>query len=259
MTPHYEPDVHGMFDELTRAYTHREPYTMQRGLMTITVGHLTRVPSLVRQLLSISGSTAGSGDMAGVAYQSRPAARIEGLDTLMLIDDEAGRWLERLGEDRIGDELRVVSRTPAPSGPACTTCLHQSCVRIRRGEVIERERIPGSGTVASLNRLHGLLAGLVPCGLHPRRTEAGYVRCCHAHRLEHDVRRWWHQARIVSGWDQAAYRLFNTCPICETRGSLRIKLEVHAALCVECREVWDAETIGLLAEHVRTENGDDAA
>jgi hypothetical protein len=98
------------------------------------------------------------------------------------------------------------------------------------------------------NRLHRLH------GLYP--STEGEQRG----RLERDVKSWWHQARIVTGWDMPAFKPRGaTCPVCEKTGTLRVK--VDGALCVEatCRTIWDATEVGLLAEHIRVEQekGDD--
>ena len=85
-------------------------------------------------------------------------------------------------------------------------------------------------------------------GLHP--STQGDER----DRLEHDVKSWWHQARIVTGWDMPAFKPKGaTCPACEAKDTLRVKLD--GALCVEakCRARWDASQVGLLGEHVRIE------
>jgi hypothetical protein len=72
------------------------------------------------------------------------------------------------------------------------------------------------------------------------------------------VRHWWHQARIITGWDSPALRPHNTCPICEAHDSLRIRLD--AAMCVECRTLWEGDDqLNVLARHIRAENDDDAA
>jgi hypothetical protein len=99
-------------------------------------------------------------------------------------------------------------------------------------------------TAATIRQLHGLSASASP---ETRRA------------IEHDVRRWWTQARIVTGWDSAAWRPDNTCPACEKRGTLRVRLATHAGLCIDCRQTWDASTIGLLADHIRGENAEDGA
>jgi hypothetical protein len=78
-------------------------------------------------------------------------------------------------------------------------------------------------------------------------------------RLARDIRRWWTWARIATGWDLPAWQPDNTCPLCGTRGSLRIRLVEQLATCTNdpCRETWDATTIGLLADHIRAENHED--
>ena len=78
------------------------------------------------------------------------------------------------------------------------------------------------------------------------------------HDLARDIRRWWTWARTTTGWDQPAWQPHNTCPICGKRGTLRIRLDDKLATCIndECRATWDHTTIGLLADHIRTENGE---
>lgn len=71
--------------------------------------------------------------------------------------------------------------------------------------------------------------------------------------------RWWHQTRILTGHDTSAFRPNNTCPLCATRGTLRIRRDATAGVCIKCRETWTPETIGLLAEHIRTENQEQAS
>ncbi|WP_134740009.1 hypothetical protein [Nocardioides sp. 503] len=227
MSDHLRPDldVHLMIAELTRPSTHREPYVLQSGATSWRQHHLTRVPALVHQLLG--AAPASSDSESGSAPKSKPAARIEALDTIMLIDDEAGEWIDRLGGIIPSDTIDLDTQLT----------------------------VGGSGTIARLARLHGLHAGLERCVHdHGRRDEGTW--CCLRHHLEHDVRRWWHQARIITGWDSAPYRPFNTCPVCEHRGGLRINLEMQAGFCVECRSIWDVTQIGLLAEHIRTENAE---
>lgn len=228
-----EAPVHSMFDELTRGRSHLEPHVVRRGDTTWTENHVTQVPALVHQLLG--ATPAGSGSESGsTSAKSRPAARIECVDTLMLIDGEAGVWVDRLGGDIPDDR----SDPAHPGRP-----------------------IPGSGTIACLQLLHGLHASAPTCGRAraQRDEETRRPTCCDRHLIEHDVRRWWQQARIITGWDTAAYRPWNTCPVCEVRGGLRVRADayaVEAALCVECRTVWDTADVGLLAMHIRHENLD---
>lgn len=99
-------------------------------------------------------------------------------------------------------------------------------------------------TLLLVRRIGGLL-----------RSQPGVTR----RELERDVRRWWTQARIVTGWDSPAWRPDNTCPLCSVRGGLRVKLADQTALCVECGETWTPESIALLADHIRGENADQVA
>lgn len=74
--------------------------------------------------------------------------------------------------------------------------------------------------------------------------------------LARDLKRWWTWARVATGWDRAAWRPDNTCPICGVRGTLRVRFAEQLATCLNdsCRETWDDNNIGLLAEHIKTEN-----
>lgn len=116
---------------------------------------------------------------------------------------------------------------------------------------------PGD-TGACIQLLHGLHASAPHCGRRaPRRDDAGKVICCTAHAIEADVRQWWTQARVITGWDSTAWRPANTCPMCGERGALRVRFSTQSAFCVQCRTTWDETQIGLLADHIRHENSDD--
>ncbi len=205
-------------DELTRPHTHREHYTAKVGHTTYGLDHVTKVPALVHQLRYATPTGKGE-ELGGGGYESRPAASLESLDTLTDIDLEAARWVRDLGEDDPGDR-----RDP------------------KTGRYIQ-----GSGTIACLQLLNGLAANLERC----KKPGRG---CCTWHDLERDVRRWWARARIVTGWDSAAWRPDNSCPVCGVRGGLRVKLVEQVATCTECRETWEHSNIGLLAEHIRNES-----
>lgn len=113
-------------------------------------------------------------------------------------------------------------------------------------------------TAGCLRKLHGLHASAGRCGhAKAERDDQHRVTCCTQHAIEVDVRRWWTQARITTGWDSAAWRPDNTCPLCGKRGTLRVKLGAQSGMCTDCRETWDETTIGLLADHIRAENHED--
>lgn len=107
------------------------------------------------------------------------------------------------------------------------------------------------GDTAACVRLAGsLVPQTTSCTTPTNERRSG---CC----LTHDIARWWHQARIVSGWDVAAWKPDNTCPLCGKRGTLRVRLADLAALCTDCRSTWDSTTISLLSGHIRAENHDE--
>jgi hypothetical protein len=66
-----------------------------------------------------------------------------------------------------------------------------------------------------------------------------------------DLRHWYGWASVLSGWQRPPWRPDAACPVCETKHSLRVRLERKTAVCVDCGVVWTENEIGLLAEHVR--------
>jgi hypothetical protein len=200
-----DPVILDMVAELTRPHSHAEAYAVVDVAGTVFGRrHRTRVPSLIHQLQHAAPSGEGLGRSG--AYESRPVARVEALDTLVRIDLAAARWVRELGEDDPG-----------------TT---EACVQ--------------------------LLGSLLPSADRCKRR--GGKDCCTAHAVEHDVRRWYAQARVVTGWDIPPWRPDATCPNCGVRGSLRVRLEDRAAVCAECHETWDSTTYQQLGEHVRNES-----
>jgi hypothetical protein len=208
--------IHLIHKQLTQWHTHRQPYHFEGGMSSWDTHHVTTVPPLIDQLDG-ADKRAAEMDLAGATPGSRPAANIEALDTLIHIDNEAAKWVRKLGHDD-----------------------------------------PGS-TIACVRLLFSLAASAKFCQRDkPSKGDDGRsVVCCDVHRIEHDMRRWWTQARIASGWDSLPWKPNNTCPVCSERRSLRIRPDDRAAFCVGCRETWDQGTIGLLAEHVRQENGEE--
>lgn len=69
--------------------------------------------------------------------------------------------------------------------------------------------------------------------------------------LAEEVHRWLTWARVVTGWDSPPWRPNVPCPMCATRGGLRIRLLEEHACCLDCGAAWDKSTIGLLAEEIR--------
>lgn len=207
-----------MVAELVRARKHVEPYEVKSRGTVWHRRHPSIVPSLLAQLEHARPSGAG-GERSG-GYESRLPIRRDAIDALILIDHEASRWLRvDLGLDD-----------------------------------------PGS-TVECVSHLGGLLPSLTRCSPRPVRDKVTRkVTCCPRHRLEDDIAHWWTRARVITGWDVAPFAPDNTCPTCSKRGGLRVRtFDAFDAsgVCIECGTVWDASTIGLLAEHIRLENRED--
>ncbi len=155
-----------------------------------------------------------SGDTSrGGGYESRPALSIDAHDTLVRIDLAAARWVRDLGEDDPGTTVGCVQRLGA--------------------------------LAASAHRCHRRKAA--------RDKTTRKATCCTWHQLDDDVRRWWQQARIVTGWDTRSWAPDATCPMCGNRGSLRIRLEERIGSCVKCHEVFGPDDYQSLADHVRGE------
>lgn len=185
--------------ELTEPHTHVEHYTVREHGKWTPRNHITRAPSLLAQLWDndVPSSAAEEGPRPG--FGSKPAARLDALDTATRIDIDAHRWLTDMGKTPPLDTIRAVQ------------LLHS--LTVSADEVTRRA-------------------------------------------VTSDVRRWWIRARVVTGWDAPAWTPDSTCPQCGERGTLRVRLADHIAMCVDdaCRATWDDATIGLLADHIRAES-----
>lgn len=225
-------DIHTIVRQLTETHVHRQPYTFEGDMSTWDTVHVTTVPALLEQLAGFD--RASEPNQGGTKAASQPAADIEAIDTLALIDLEASRWVRELGENDPADTAACVRKLYALAASA-HFCGHSTATI----ETIEEQSTGADGETVSRKRKK--------------------VTCCTVHDIERDIRRWWTQARITSGWDMAAWKPNNTCPVCSDRRTLRIRSDDMTAMCTKCRETWDQGTIGILAEHVRLENGDEVA
>lgn len=255
------PDLQRMVDELVKDHVHREPYILRGQLSGLgrVAHHQTRVPALIDQLLE--PAPGGKGELSGTEHQARPAVRIEAHDTIELIAMEAGEWIGRLGGVKPADVIDSGRKHHALRGSGAKRALvilrslhaglvgADSCGR-EHGRKVEVLLDPESDSKDSLLGELEAETGFDSKDSH-LPTEREW--CCTDHHVEADVRRWWRQARIISGWDSPTYRPYASCPSCSNRKGLRINLTAHSAVCVECRNVWGPETIGLLAEHIRAE------
>jgi hypothetical protein len=130
-----------------------------------------------------------------------------------------------------------------PSRPAATLEALDALHAIDRDARtwLRHLRAPTLGDTPDLVRR---LGSLLPRIEDPRTAEA----------VTRDLRAWHAQARVMTGWSTHPWRPENTCPLCGERRTLRVRWDQQLAHCTHCRETWDADTIGLLADHVRAEN-----
>ena len=78
------------------------------------------------------------------------------------------------------------------------------------------------------------------------------------------ARRWVTLAAVLTTWEIPPFQPDNTCPTCSARGTLRIRIEGYSAsearaTCVACWAHWTPDVIGVLAEWIRWENGEEQA
>lgn len=116
MTETRRPPAHDLATyvrELTTHHRHAEHYTIRVGQEWAGRNHTITAPPLLQQLWDndIPSNTTEDGPRPG--YASRPAARLDALDTATRIDIEASRWVRLLGEDDPGSTLACVRRVHA--------------------------------------------------------------------------------------------------------------------------------------------------
>jgi len=219
-------DLHDYVTDLTTPTIRREAFSVAHtngdGSTTwIQQRHQTTSPSLLEQLWS-AVEASGSVEGGQRSFSSKPSARLDSIDAAQRIDTGAFTWLRKLGLVDAYDD----------------------------------DTIPD--TAAAVKRLGALAANVHSCSRHRGKIDKKTGEwCCEYHAIEHDVRSWWITARVLTGWDSPAWQPANSCPLCEVKGGLRVKLEHRTAVCVECGSTWSPETIGLLADHIRAENHED--
>ena len=68
--------------------------------------------------------------------------------------------------------------------------------------------------------------------------------------LSRDLRSWRSWAATVTGWERPPHAPRAPCPLCEAKGTLRIRMEKETGCCMACGSAWDVTNIGLLEEHI---------
>jgi hypothetical protein len=113
MTAPRRLDLAEMVAELTGPHTHVEHYTVRVDGAWVGRDHTVRVPSLLQQLWANDTPSATVEEGPRPGFASKPAARLDALDTAVRIDVEAARWLRDLGEDDPTDTVACLRRLHA--------------------------------------------------------------------------------------------------------------------------------------------------
>lgn len=77
--------------------------------------------------------------------------------------------------------------------------------------------------------------------------------------ITHQADRWVRRARIAIGLDPAPVTLNEPCPYCMRRHALVISGDLRSAKCSRCGTSWSPNTIGLLADMLRTSETQETA
>lgn len=118
--------------ELTEAHSHSEPYTVRERGQWKPKHHVTKAPSLIAQLWQndIPSNAAEEGPRPG--FGSRPAARLDALDTATRIDLDANRWVTDMGETAPLDTIACLRRLHGLSASADPVTRREITSDVRR-------------------------------------------------------------------------------------------------------------------------------
>lgn len=109
-----EAEVVDLIADLTRPVVSRARYLVQhpgaKGSTYLAAYHVTRSPSLIEQLQMAIEASGGIEDGPRPAYASKPAARIDAIDALVRIDNQAAKWIRTLGEDDPGSTVECIRK-----------------------------------------------------------------------------------------------------------------------------------------------------
>lgn len=132
MTDRRGMDLADYVRELTQPHDHREPYTIRSltGTGWVPRHHTTHVPSLIAQLWANDTPSAAVEEGPRPGFASRPAARLEALDTAARIDIQAARWVTDIGETPrsldTADLIRQLHGLQASADPTQRTAIARS-------------------------------------------------------------------------------------------------------------------------------------
>jgi hypothetical protein len=76
-----------------------------------------------------------------------------------------------------------------------------------------------------------------------------------------ELRQWRTWCAVMTGWQSPAYSPAVTCPVdqCGKPNTIRINLTRKTGMCTACHATWDEDTIGILADYIRTTTSKETA
>lgn len=78
-------------------------------------------------------------------------------------------------------------------------------------------------------------------------------------RIAGQAGRWVRLARVATGRDERPFTISEACPYCFRRHALVITADLQRAKCTRCGTRWSPDTIGLLADMLRTSEDQETA
>lgn len=239
--------------ELTQEREHNEPlwgWSNKRNRKKLG-SHVTTVPSLLDQLRELGAEPIVEDDGSGGSRsipESRTPEGSRAFELLLTIEAGSAWWVSVAFRQRF--------RTPDLERHCPCTVTLAECRQTAGPVQLGQDRVhcctscdhpePLDQVVLNLRQIVGLAAS----------TDGGGVVGAEVReRIAADVASWRRRAEEVAGWRDPARQPYVRCPTCSRLGTLRVDLTDRRAVCVSCRSAWsEAEgTIGLLAEHIRSE------
>lgn len=257
-------DLVEVVHELTAPRQHRQSYRAgwSRANRTGAVirTHLTEQQSLINQLrraVTHRTDTAVIAARPGQnAQHSLPRFSADAFDRMEAIHQAVAQWCEHLG-------------LPSESAKMATQ-VNTYLTAIEK--IIDASRTmgqPAADAITALRAAAALIRASVEPDLITIARKAPEYPPETLQILVEDAYRWRTWCRVMTGWQDPPLMPYVPCPQCAAmpgeRAGLRVRIDsaggsggitgdaaVKAAVCLSCNVTWDAETVGLLAEHIRT-------
>jgi hypothetical protein len=246
--------------DLTASRQHRQRYragwTRANRTGPVIRDHVTDQKSLIAQLRgAITDRPDTSAGTVRSAYRSLPKFSADVYDRMEAIRQGVTQWCEHLG---MPSESARMARE-----------VNQYLTAVER--IIEQSRTmaqPAMDAIGALRVAAALIRAAIEPDLLAIVESAPRMEPATLDAITVDACRWRTWCRVMTGWQDPPVAPYVPCLRCgqlpDERAGLRVRIEgasgsggivgdaaVQAAVCLSCNATWDADTIGLLAEHIR--------